>query len=381
MTYCAARSAGSLRSCSPDPWETLRHGIRPKVPTMNAYIMLSMGCAYTGAFAPVYFMFHLFHKETRVKRTQISDVAKSHAFSIKLVLFVFIKGAKVHFSSVNSIFLVHHWCPHTRTTEAISVSAMKLIEIVQLHTKIILNFCVPRKMFNCLSESKYLAETKTLKCPVAFVVGGFAVNCRKLTKGNYRNTWFACPWHGPDFPAGGHEEWFRFINLLRALDRDPGAPQGSCGSSGARRILANSPGVAQGPVGPFGLTIETCSHRLPRAPVHSMMGLAPGPRGTGARPTMGLAPGPKGIGARPKGLAPDPLWDWRPALHGTQVGLLTPGSPRYPLVPLVLWSYFLKSWKFIDGPLGPPVRSVVPLGTSQLVLLTLGFPRDPMRFL
>ena len=51
MTYCAARSEGSWRSCSPDPWGALRHGIRPIVPPMNAYIMSCMGCTYTIAFA------------------------------------------------------------------------------------------------------------------------------------------------------------------------------------------------------------------------------------------------------------------------------------------------------------------------------------------
>ena len=51
MVYGAARSACSWRSCSPDPWQALRHGIRPIVPPMNAYPMSSIGCNYIGAFA------------------------------------------------------------------------------------------------------------------------------------------------------------------------------------------------------------------------------------------------------------------------------------------------------------------------------------------
>ena len=52
MTYCPGRSTCSCKSCSPYPWGALRNGIRLKVHPMNAYNMLSMGCAYTGASAP-----------------------------------------------------------------------------------------------------------------------------------------------------------------------------------------------------------------------------------------------------------------------------------------------------------------------------------------
>ena len=41
----------------------------------------------------------------------------------------------MHISLVNSMFLVHCCCPHTRTAEAISVSATKLIKIFHLHEK------------------------------------------------------------------------------------------------------------------------------------------------------------------------------------------------------------------------------------------------------
>ena len=96
MTYCAARSVCSSRSCSPYPWRALRIGIRAKVHPMNAYIMLSMGCTYTGAFAPFYSLFYLSPSGTRVKRAQLSNVASGHAPIIKILAIVRATCINVH---------------------------------------------------------------------------------------------------------------------------------------------------------------------------------------------------------------------------------------------------------------------------------------------
>ena len=139
MTYCAARSVGSLRSCSPGPWGALRNGIRPIVPPMNAYIMLSMGCAYIDAFTrficplesnyklkvPQYkivssgrmlfifvsieasasgdvdiLIFWLSLREARVERTHFQNVASCHALLIRFLhwfyFFKFVLASKLN---------------------------------------------------------------------------------------------------------------------------------------------------------------------------------------------------------------------------------------------------------------------------------------------
>ena len=152
MTYCAARSAGSLRSCSPDPWGALRHGIRPMVPPMNAYIMLSMDCAYTDSFTrfvchlesnyklkgPQYkvvsrgkslfifvstensssgdvetFIFWLSPRETRVERTPFQNVASGHAPLIRLLHWFYFNscaGLKIKYPSVIKTMFPLHGC-------------------------------------------------------------------------------------------------------------------------------------------------------------------------------------------------------------------------------------------------------------------------------
>ena len=149
--------------------------------------------------------------------------------------------------------------PYNLNTSAIFIfGPVELIKIFHLHEDVILNscgcfaravlrsgqisFCVPGQMLNCFSESEvfignlwiFLVTKTTLKCPVAFVAGGFSVallacDCGELEMGNHRNYLLACPWCGCVL-AEGHEGCFRFINfpnlpgLLRGtlgLPRDP----------------------------------------------------------------------------------------------------------------------------------------------------------------
>ena len=70
-------------------------------------------------------------KEARAE-AQTVDVAVSHVSLIKMFWFVFVRSANVHISLVNSMFLVHYCCPHTRIAEAISVSAIELIQSIEL---------------------------------------------------------------------------------------------------------------------------------------------------------------------------------------------------------------------------------------------------------
>ena len=93
-------------------------------------------------FSHYFIMVSSAFEEARAE-AQLLDVAMSHASLIKSCWFVFVRSANVHIcfhfnscprldhpSLFNSMFLLHCCRPHTRTSEAISVSAMKLIKIM-----------------------------------------------------------------------------------------------------------------------------------------------------------------------------------------------------------------------------------------------------------
>ena len=96
----------------------------------------------------IHFTFHPHQRMACVTRTQPSYVAPGHEVLIKMFRFVFVTSAALHFrfyfnfwarleikypSLFNLMFSLHCCCPHTRISEAISVSARKLIKVVFMH--------------------------------------------------------------------------------------------------------------------------------------------------------------------------------------------------------------------------------------------------------
>ena len=234
MAYCPGRSTCSSRSCSPDPWGALRHGIRPKVHPMIAYNLLSMDCAYTGAFAPYYYTFYFSPRETRVKRTQLLDVATSHAPLIKIFQFV-LEGSM----DLPSCF---YHCRRDGTeikySNVFHFEFLRLIKTMFPHV-LFCSSCRCVCSLEAISLGAFLGGSVEENKNVLFFR---RLDFYNLFAGWIQRIYTPCG-SGPGgfsltIPAEGC--LFHLFEVSRANFCDPGIPQGPLRTLGARRNYTNS---------------------------------------------------------------------------------------------------------------------------------------------
>ena len=231
-------------------------------------------------------------RRTRVTRTHPLDVASCHASTIRILRFVLVRSMNLHFRSR------FHCCARLKIKNPSLIKTM-----FPLHV----SFCLgckyvssleERSLGKKLGENKRKMRLKVFSClfpppfygGLPFVVAGnhcfFAgiqhalgtrsgefhdCDCGNFRNENSENSLFACPRRRPAFPAEGHEECFHFINVLRTLKTDPGAPQVSLESSSALERFFGTSEVYRLSLGSsrsFGTPlIQHCDPRAPRDPL------------------------------------------------------------------------------------------------------------------
>ena len=239
---------------------------------MIAYNMLSMDCAYIGAFAPFYFTFCLSPRERRVTRTHPFNAVPRHDSLIEIFRFVLVGSTDLHYCFyIRGRVGIEIKCPNVFHFELLRLIE-SMFPLHVLDASICEHFpCLEEYCRNAIGGKEIETKLKIFCClfppPPGYGSSIFRFPGNQWFFSKTRHALGMRPGEFQDYYCDCNsglpavkviEGWFRFINFLEAQTCDPGAPQGPLGSLRARRNYANSLGVSQVPLWPFAIALFHC---------------------------------------------------------------------------------------------------------------------------